>query len=148
YYHEKIHSSIGKSPKEAYQGDLKRQRFVSQEELNRAFTLTETRLVDKTGCISYHSRKWEAGVDVIGFKVQVAYSAGNPDELVMYHDSIEPRVIRPLVVSEFVKVRIKPNPLVEAPRSRMLQAMEKQQDDRPREGATSYRDLMKESEDV
>lgn len=50
---------------------------------------------DKIGCITYHSRKWEAGVDVIGFKVQVAYSAGNPNELVMYHDSIEPQVIRP-----------------------------------------------------
>ena len=147
YYHEKIHSSIGMSPKQAYQGDLKQQRFVSQEELNLAFTLTETRLVDKTGCISYHSRKWEAGVDVIGFKVQVAYRVGNPDELVMYHDSIEPRVIRPLVVSEFVKVRVKPDPLVEAPRSRMLQAMENKKVEPPREGATSYRDLMKENED-
>ena len=128
-------------------GDLKQQRFVSQEELNLAFTLTETRLVDKTGCISYHSRKWEAGVDVIGFKVQVAYRVGNPDELVMYHDSIEPRVIRPLVVSEFVKVRVKPETLVEAPRSRMLQAMENKKVEPPREGATSYRDLMKENED-
>ena len=147
YYHEKIHSSIGMSPKQAYQGDLKQQRFVSQEELNLAFTLTETRVVDATGCISYHSRKWEAGVDVIGFKVQVAYRVGNPDELVMYHDSIEPRVIRPLVVSEFVKVRVKPDPLVEAPRSRMLQAMENKKVEPPREGATSYRDLMKENED-
>ena len=113
-----------------------------------AFTLTETRLVDKTGCVSYNSRKWEAGVDVIGFKVKVAYSASNPDELTMYHDSIEPRVIRPQVISEFVKAKIKPDPLVEAPNSRMLQAMEKQKADRPREGATSYRDLMKESEGV
>ena len=148
YYHEKIHSSIGKTPKEAYQGDLKMQRFVSQEDLNMAFTLTETRLVDKTGCVSYNSRKWEAGVDVIGFKVKVAYSASNPDELTMYHDSIEPRVIRPLVIGEFVKARITPDPLVEALNSRMLQAMEKQKADRPREGATSYRDLMKESEGV
>ena len=124
------------------------QRFVSQEDLNMAFTLTETRLVDKTGCVSYNSRKWEAGVDVIGFKVKVAYSASNPDELTMYHESTEPRVIRPQVISEFVKAQIKPDPLVEAPNSRMLQAMEKQKADRPREGATSYRDLMKESEGV
>ena len=52
------------------------------------------------------------------------------------------------LLGDDLKAQIKPDPLVEAPNSRMLQAMEKQKVDRPREGATSYRDLMKESEGV
>lgn len=146
YYHDKVHSSIGKSPREAYQGDLKRQRFLSSEELNQAFTLTEQRLVDKTGCLSYASRKFEAGVDLIGFKVDVAYSAGNPDELVLYHPSIEPRVIQPLVIGEFVRPAPKLAPLVQPSHSRMLRAMA-DQEERKREGATSFRDLLKKEEE-
>lgn len=142
YYHDKVHSSIGKTPREAYQGDLKLQRFVSREELNLAFTLTEDRLVDKTGCISFQNRKFEAGVDVIGFHVEVAYSAGNPDELVMYHPTIEPRVIRVLTIGEFVRKTPSVEPLVKASSSRMLRAIEQKQE-RQREGATSFKELLK-----
>ncbi len=148
YYHDKIHSSLGRTPREAFQSDRKLQRFLSSEELNLAFTLTEQRLVDKTGCLSYNSRQFEAGVDLIGFKVEVAYSAGNPDELMLYHPSIEPRVIRPLVIGAFVRPTPKLKPLVEAPHSRMLRAMADQADERPREGATSFKDLLKEDADV
>ena len=144
YYHDKIHSSLGRTPREAFQSDRKLQRFLSSEELNLAFTLTEQRLVDKTGCLSYNSRQFEAGVDLIGFKVEVAYSAGNPDELMLYHPSIEPRVIHPLVIGAFVRPTPKLKPLVEAPHSRMLRAMADQADERPREGATSFKDLLKE----
>ncbi len=145
YYHDKVHSSIGRTPREAYQSDRKLQRFLGSDELNQAFTLTEQRLVDKTGCLSYASRKFEAGVDLIGFKVEVAYSVGNPDELVMYHPSIEPRVIRPLIIGEFVRPTPKLKPLVQAPHSRMLRAMEVQEE-RQREGATSFKDLLKQED--
>lgn len=141
YYHDKIHSGTGKTPREAFQGDRKLQRFVSQEELNLAFTLTEQRLVDKTGCISFRSRKFEAGVDVIGFRVSVAYSVDNPNELMMYHPMIDPRVIKPLVIAEHVRPAPVIRPLVEAGHSRMLRAIEKKQEHQ-REGATSFANLM------
>ena len=117
------------------------QRFVSREKLNLAFTLTEQRLVDKTGCISFRSRKFEAGVDVIGFRVSVAYSADNPDELMMYHPATEPRVIHPLVIAEHVRPAPVVRPLVEVGHSRMLRAIEKKHE-RQREGATSFTDLL------
>lgn len=145
YYHDKKHSSIGRTPREAYQSDRKLQRFLPSDELNQAFTLTDQRLVDKTGCLSYASRKFEAGVDMIGFKVEVAYSAGNPNELIMYHPSIEPRVIRPLVIGEFVRATPKLTPLVQASHSRMLRAMETLEE-RQREGATSFKDLLKQED--
>lgn len=141
YYHDKIHSGTGKTPRQAYQGDSKLQRFVSREELNLAFTLTEKRLVDKTGCISFRSRKFEAGIDVIGFQVDVAFSADNPNELVMHHPSIDPRVIHPIVITEHVKASPQVRPMVAAEHSRMLRAIEKRHEHK-REGATSYKDLM------
>lgn len=141
YYHDKIHSSTSKTPREAFQRDRKMQRFVSREELNLEFTLTEQRLVDKTGCISFRSRKFEAGVDVIGFRVSVAYSADNPDELMMYHPATEPRVIHPLVIAEHVRPAPVVRPLVEVGHSRMLRAIEKKHE-RQRGGATSFTDLL------
>lgn len=80
-------------------------------------------------------------MDLIGFKVEVAYSAGNPDELVMSHPSIEPRVIRPLVIGEFVGPAPKLTLLVRDTHSRMLRAMETQEEEE-RRGATSFRDLL------
>lgn len=114
---------------------------MSREELNLAFTLTEKRLVDKTGCISFRSRKFEAGIDVIGFQVDVAFSADNPHELVMHHPSIDPRVIHPIVITEHVKASPQLRPMVAAEHSRMLRAIEKRHEHK-REGATSYKDLM------
>ena len=123
YYHDKVHSGTGKTPRKEFQHDWKLQRFVSREELNLAFTLTEQWLVDKTGCISFRSRKFEAGVDVIGFRVSVAYSADNPTGR---GTCASAPAIRPMV---------------EAEHSRMLRAIEKK-DERAREGATSNAEIL------
>jgi len=72
----------------------------NSEELEWAFTFTEQRLVDKTGCISFSGILWEVGEDLIGMKVEVAYRCDNPEELEIFHEGLEPRKIKPLKVTE------------------------------------------------
>jgi putative transposase len=98
-YQHKPHSALnGKTPDQAFRENDKPLRNASVEDLNYAFKLTEKRLVDKTGCISFRSRPWEAGQDLIGMRVDVVYNAGNPDELEIHHPDFEPRQISPLVI--------------------------------------------------
>ncbi len=55
FYQQKIHSALhGRTPEQAFRENRKELRFVTPDTLNFAFTTTEERLVDKTGCISFH----------------------------------------------------------------------------------------------
>jgi len=98
-YQHKPHSGIdGKTPDQAFRENDRPLRHASVDDLNFAFKLTEQRLVDKTGCISFQGRPWEAGQDLIGMKVDVIYNSGNPDEIEICHENYETRHISPLVI--------------------------------------------------
>jgi len=89
---------------------------------------TEKRLVDKTGCISFQSIPWEAGQDLIGMRIDVAFRPDNPDELEVFHEGFEPRKIKPLNITEHTAPR-KRMPLPERVKpqtSRELDAAAKQ----------------------
>ena len=99
-YLTKPHSGLsGKTPEEAYKQDDKALRWATKEQLDHAFVFTESRLVDKTGCLSFRSILWEAGQDLIGMRVDVAFRPDNPDELEVFHPGFEPRKIKPLVIT-------------------------------------------------
>lgn len=98
-YQHKPHSALdGRTPDQAFKENERILRYASVDDLNFAFKMTEKRLVDKTGCISFRNISWEAGQDLIGMKVDVVYNAGNPDELEIHHPDFEPRQISPLVI--------------------------------------------------
>lgn len=100
-YHNKPHSALsGKAPLTVFKQDKKDLRWASKEQLDFAFVFTEPRLVDKTGCLSFRSIFWEAGQDLIGMKVDVAFRPDNPDEIEIFHEGFEPRKIKPLVIKE------------------------------------------------
>lgn len=100
-YHHKPHSALdGKTPMSVFKQDDKNIRWASQEQLDYAFVFTEQRLVDKTGCLSFKNILWEAGQDLIGMKVDVAFRPSNSDEIEIFHEGFEPRKIRPLVITE------------------------------------------------
>lgn len=100
-YHKKPNSALdGRTPDQAFKEDDRILRWATGEELDYAFTFTEERLVDKTGCISFRSTPWEVGQDLIGMKVQVAFSPDRPDEVEVFHKGFEPRVVKPLVITE------------------------------------------------
>ena len=98
-YQHKPHSALGgRTPDQAFKENGRVLRHASVDDLNFAFKMTEKRLVDKTGCISFRNIPWEAGQDLIGMRVDVVYNAGNPDELEIHHPDFEPRQISPLVI--------------------------------------------------
>lgn len=101
-YHSNPHSALsGKSPIEAFKGDSSEIRWATTEQLNFSFMFTETRLVDKTGCISFRSKLWEAGDDLIGMRVDVSWKSDNPDIIHVYHDGFEERQISPLIIKSY-----------------------------------------------
>lgn len=100
-YQTKPHSALdGKTPEQAFKEDDRSLRWVGKEQLDFAFVFTEKRLVDKTGCLSFGNIPWEAGQDLIGMNVDVAFRPDNPGELELFHQGFEPRKIRPLVITE------------------------------------------------
>jgi putative transposase len=100
-YQIKPHSALdGKTPEQAFKEDDRPLRWASREQLDFAFVFTEKRLVDKTGCLSFGSIPWEAGQDLIGMSVDVAFRPDNPDELEVFHQGLEPRKTKPLVITE------------------------------------------------
>lgn len=108
-YHNKPHSALdGKTPVEVFKQDDKNIRWASKEQLDYAFVFTEKRLVDKTGCLSFRSTLWEAGQDLIGMKVDVAFRPSNPDEIEVFHEGFEPRKIKPLEIKEHSAPRKRP----------------------------------------
>jgi len=98
-YQKKIHAALdGKTPEQAFLSDSRILRFATSEQLSEAFQMAETRLVNKTGCLSFRGREYEAGQDFIGFKVEVLSDPACPDEIEIRHPGFEPRRIGPLVI--------------------------------------------------
>lgn len=98
-YQKKPHTALdGKTPEQAYLSDSRPLRFATAEQLSEAFQMAETRLVDKTGCLSFRGRAYEAGQDLIGFKVEVLSDPACPDEIEIRHHGFEPRRIHPLKI--------------------------------------------------
>jgi putative transposase len=143
FYYDVPHSALnGKTPRQAFRENRKIQRFVSADELNRAFRTTESRLVDKTGCLAFGGRKWEAGPEYIGFKVDVSYASDNPTELIVEYPHMEPKVIHELRIGEHTTERRKPRPFIDANGSRILEAArQRKENSHDRTGAIRFKDI-------
>ena len=150
FYQQKIHSALkGRTPEEAFRENRKELRFVTPDDLNFAFTLTEERLVDKTGCISFRSRLWDVGPDLIGLKVSVQYSTDNPVELLISHPNAEARVIHELKPSSFCSRKKKVISDSTVTTSRALEAAAKKyRQQNIQLGATNFRGFMEDSSHV
>jgi len=73
-YHTRKHGGlIGATPEIAYKTSKAPIRFVSPEIVASAFMRTEQRKVDKSGCISFGGKKYEAGVLYAGRTITIAY---------------------------------------------------------------------------
>ena len=126
WYQQKPHSAFnGKlSPREAYNQDPKEIRRIDAQTLTNSFAITDDRIVDKTGCLSFNSRLWEAGTEYVGLKVSVRYSPYSPDTLIVSHRMFEDKEIYPVNITPYCRGRNKPQPLTNATHSRMLDLAE------------------------
>ncbi len=100
-YHKEPHSGLkGISPLTAWRTDRHAIRIPRQDELREAFLHTETRTVDKTGCISFNGQQYEVGLKLIGRKVEVLYDPTWQDEVEIHHKDFAPFRARRLAIGE------------------------------------------------
>lgn len=90
YYHKNVHSSLdGLTPEVAFKGDKRALRFVDAQDLAEAFLHTETRQVDKTGCVSFKGKKYDIGTKLVGRQVEIHYDPTWTDEVEIHHKDFE-----------------------------------------------------------
>ena len=145
YYHANIHSGLGDvSPGTAFGVDKRPLRFASAEQLREAFLHTETRKVDKTGCVSFEGDLYEVGIAYIGRRVEIRFDPSWTEEIEVVNEQGKPFVAKKLVIGENCgTIRELPEHMQSAPpeSSRMLDALKKehQAKHRPTEIATSFK---------
>lgn len=144
FYYTMPHSALkGKTPRQAFNEQTTALRFVDEESLNFAFRSTETRLVNKSGCLSFRGQEWEAGSAYIGLKVEVSFQANAPDELTIYHELMEPKQIRVLTMTSHTRKEKTPIGIATSGSRILVQARKN-----PPEltGSTFFRDMMEKEQ--
>lgn len=130
YYHTKPHSALGGvSPATAFGADKRPLRYASEDQLRDAFLHTDTRKVDKTGCISWSGRLYEVGLTYVGSRVTVRFDPTWTDELEVQGENGASFLVKKLVIGENCgAIRSLPEHMrVDAPQtSRLLDALKKE----------------------
>lgn len=149
-YQNKPHSGLNGniSPETAYRSDKKALKFLDPETIANAFLHAEERKVDKAGCISFASKKYEVGLNFIGCKVTVVYDPASIEEITIEYEGHAPFKARELFIGERTGTRpklpehLQPHP---AEASRLLTAAAKKNKQRKEEQApaVSYRTVRK-----
>ncbi|CAA7600589.1 Transposase-like, Mu, C-terminal [Acididesulfobacillus acetoxydans] len=137
------------SPEAAYRSDKKPLRFPDPEVLANAFLHSESRRVDKSGCISFMGKKYEVGLSFIGCKVNVVYDPADISELTIEYEGHAPWKAHELVIGEHAGKRPELPEHLQAQKadsSRLLGAAEqKNHERRERQApALSFRTVYKE----
>jgi hypothetical protein len=151
-YQNKPHSALGgKSPHTAFQSDSKSLKFLASEIITNAFLHCEERKVDKAGCISFMSKKYEVGLQFIGCKVDVVYDPADISELTIEYEGHKPFQVRELVIGPRAGQRPKLPDYTQmeiAECSRLLAAAELKSQERKEQQAhaVSYRTVKKEAD--
>ena len=92
-YHKREHSGLkGATPETAYKTSKSPLRFVPPEIVASAFLRVERRKVDKSGCINFRGKKYEAGILLIGRTVDIAYDPNDIQTLTVEYDGKTQRV--------------------------------------------------------
>ncbi len=153
-YQNKPHSALGKgvSPVTAFNSDNNALKFLDPQVIANAFLHAEERKVDKVGCISFQSKKYEVGLPFIGCKVNVVYDPADTEELIIEYEGHTPRKAKQLIIGERAGKRPQlPEHLQLEPAesSRLLTAAAKKNQQRMEQQtpAVSYRAVRKEGAD-
>ena len=153
-YQNKPHSALkDMTPVQAYNNDKKPLKYLSSDVVANAFLHAESRKVDKSGCISFNSIKYEVGLPYVGRRVEIIFDPQNTDELTVEYQEDTPFVVKKLTIGERVSERPKiPEfmTLVKPTKSRLLDAAEKKNSirkDKQNTTVISFRDMRKSGED-
>ena len=153
-HQHKSHSALdgNVSPETAYRSDKKALKFLAPEIIANAFLHAEERKVDKAGCISFASKKYEVGLAFIGCKVTIVYDPASIEEITIEYEGHAPFKARELLIGERTGHRPKlPDHLQLEPAesSRLLTAAAKKNKQRKEQQApaVSYRTVRKGGSD-
>lgn len=128
-YHTREHGGLNNiAPEVAYKSSMSPLRFVSPETVASAFMRLEQRKVDKSGCINFGGKKYEADPLLAGRTVDVAYDPSDTQALTVEYSGRSWRV-KELKIGEHTGPRSKlPKSMLKAlpGTSRLLDAKEKQ----------------------
>ena len=106
HYHKRPHSGLdGLTPEVAFKSDKRPLKFLHSKEIGEAFLHTETRKVDKTGCISFGGKQYEASMKLIGRNVEVHYDPTWTDEVEIRHKDFKPIKAKIQVIGENCGIR-------------------------------------------
>jgi len=145
FYHKGPHSALGGiSPATAFATDTRALRFPSAEQLRDAFLHTESRKVDKTGCVSFGGHLYEVGLTYIGKRIEIRFDTSWTEEVEALVGLPEPVIAKKLVIGQNCGAsrKLPGHMKVTQPQtSRMLDALKKKQDQSraPSEVATTFR---------
>ena len=91
-YQNKVHSSLGMSPRERYMQDYDRIKFVNQADLDEAFLHYAIRRVDKTACVSLFKERYEVPQKYIGQMISLRYPPEDRSVIYIYDEETGKRL--------------------------------------------------------
>ena len=153
YYHQNIHSALaGVSPATAFGIDPRPLRFSSAQQLRDAFLHTDTRKVDKAGCISFNGCQYEVGAAYIGRTIDIRFDPSWTEEIEVLPGHSAPFLAKKLQIGPNCgTARELPQHMRTIPpqSSRMLDALKKKAGQNPRatEIATAFAEFWEEEDD-
>lgn len=133
-YQNKPHSALGnKTPVETYHLDPKPLKYLPVDVVANAFLHSESRRVDKSGCISFGSVKYEVGLAYVGRMVDIIFDPNNTETLTVEYQDDPPLIATKLLIGEKVSER-PPLPeyltAIKPSESRLLEAAKRENDKR------------------
>ena len=75
--------------------------FLDAGIVAEAFLHHETRLVDKSACISFQGREYETKPSLIGYKVEISYDPMSPEVIRVGYPGLAPFAAEPVKIGAF-----------------------------------------------
>jgi transposase InsO family protein len=101
YHKDSKHTFLpGISPGAAFAADSRPLRFVPEATLRDAFLHSDTRKVDKTGCVSFSGALYEVGLAYIGRRIGIRFDPSWQEEIEACPDGVPPFMAKKLVIGE------------------------------------------------
>jgi len=154
YHKDNKHTFLpGISPSAAFASDSRPLRFVAEAALRDAFLHSDTRKVDKTGCVSFEGSLYEVGIAYIGRRIEIRFDPSWQDGIEACPEGVGPFMAKRLIIGENCGSRRGlPGKMKgkEPTTSRLLDALEKKhkEDKRTNEIATAFKGFWEGDENV
>jgi transposase InsO family protein len=128
-YNNKPHSALDKkTPLEVFSSDSAPLRFQSIETLAETFLHEAERVVDKTGCLSFNGKLYDAGVEWMRKKVTVRFDPFHLEEIQLWHGGEQKKLIRAARIGEYnVTQKVSCEKVEQSAESRVLKAFAEDQ---------------------